>query len=184
VDKGTGKTSSEGDAGRFNGVSCAISGESGIDSSNSVDGSIDASDGTEGIIISEEGAICACGCKMGEIGMGNGERGNNVGVTGEGGTGVDGREDTKGAGDVDVEFTGSCRTGRDNDKGGGGINNCLGEEIGRGTGIKGVETLISESCGTGRGNGINADRGLSTGCSTGNLSTGINSLTGPRGGII
>jgi hypothetical protein len=40
VDKGTG----EGDSSE--GVNCAISGESGIDSSNSVDGPIDASDGT------------------------------------------------------------------------------------------------------------------------------------------
>jgi hypothetical protein len=63
---------------------------------------------------------------MGETGMGNGERGNNVEVTGEVGTGVDGGEDTKGAGDVDVEFTGGCRTGRVDDKGGGGINKCLG----------------------------------------------------------
>lgn len=116
--------------------------------------------------------------------MGNCERGDNVEVTGEVGTGVDGEEDTKGAGDVDVEFTGGCRTGCNDDKGGGGINKCLGAEVGRGTGIKGVEMLILESCGTGRGNGINADSGLSTGCSTGNLSTGINSATGPRGGII
>lgn len=46
MDKGTGKTAGEGDAGRLNGVNCAISGESGIDSSNSVDDSIDTSDGT------------------------------------------------------------------------------------------------------------------------------------------
>ncbi len=46
MDKGTGKDAGEGDSSRLKGVNCAISGESGIDSSNSVDGPIDASDGT------------------------------------------------------------------------------------------------------------------------------------------
>jgi hypothetical protein len=79
--------------------------------------------------------------------------------------GVDGREDTRGSGDMGEEVTNCCGVGLDNDKCGGGIK------------IKGVGTR-------GRGDGIGVERGLSIGCSTGNRSTGTNSLMGPRRGII